>query len=220
MFLFQDFTFKQTLQEFSNRIAVTILLPAMIIALGIRYKSITRITSTPPQREIIQLKPSQVKKRTWELEYGNLETAHAIRLLAIQPGQYEDDLYGSIDYANVHALPEYAALSYTWADESEDISLSRRLDTPAGFIRITKNCDAAIRRLRHLNEVKRVWIDAICIDQSNHLERARQVALMGDIYHQATSVIVYTGEEDTDTGILFDWMNAIPAQYLRVPAPW
>jgi len=43
------------------------------------------------------------------------------------------------------------------------------------------------------------WIDAICIDQSNLDERASQVKIMKDIYHNAAYVIVWLGEEDQDT---------------------
>jgi hypothetical protein len=220
MLFFQDYTFKQALHEICNRIALTILLPIVIITLGLRYKPNARITSTLPQKEVAPPKPRPKKKVIWELQYGDLQTTHVIRLLAIHPGQYGDDLYGSIDYANVNYMPEYTALSYTWADESGDTKLSHRLDTPAGFIQITKNCDAAIRRLRHPDEVKKVWIDAICIDQRNALERGRQVAMMSDIYCKATSVVVYIGEEDSETAIFFDWMNAVPARYLKIPAPW
>jgi hypothetical protein len=38
-----------------------------------------------------------------------------------------------------------------------------------------------------------LWIDAICIDQSNLKERNRQVAQMRDVYTNAESVIVWLG---------------------------
>jgi Heterokaryon incompatibility protein (HET) len=39
-----------------------------------------------------------------------------------------------------------------------------------------------------------LWIDALCIDQTNVDERAAQVLLMGDIYSSATRVIIWLGK--------------------------
>jgi hypothetical protein len=51
----------------------------------------------------------------------------------------------------------------------------------------------ALYRLR--NDVKDyLWIDALCIDQTNSTERASQVLLMGDIYSSAKRVIVWLGK--------------------------
>jgi hypothetical protein len=38
-----------------------------------------------------------------------------------------------------------------------------------------------------------IWIDFICIDQINLLERAEQVEMMGEIYTKAVSVLVFLG---------------------------
>lgn len=44
-----------------------------------------------------------------------------------------------------------------------------------------------------------LWIDAICIDQQNTIERNHQVAQMRDIYSKATRVIVWLGDNiETD----------------------
>jgi len=40
-----------------------------------------------------------------------------------------------------------------------------------------------------------VWIDAICIDQEDEVERAGQVGLMGRIYMEAVHCAVYLGED-------------------------
>jgi hypothetical protein len=41
-----------------------------------------------------------------------------------------------------------------------------------------------------------LWIDAICIDQTNTEERGSQVQLMGEIYNKASQVYVWLGLED------------------------
>lgn len=48
---------------------------------------------------------------------------------------------------------------------------------------VTKNCLDALRLLRQRN-ILVVWIDAVCIDQSNPAEKAIQVAMIGDVFRQ------------------------------------
>jgi Heterokaryon incompatibility protein (HET) len=55
---------------------------------------------------------------------------------------------------------------------------------------ITPNCDSALRQLRHEQEVRKFWVDSICIDQTSHEERNLPVALMGEIYKRAEQVVV------------------------------
>lgn len=58
-------------------------------------------------------------------------------------------------------------------------------------------------RLRQPSRNRRVWVDAICINQSDVDERHAQVAIMGQIYRRASHVIVDIGEgsEDSDEAL-------------------
>ncbi|KAN0108649.1 Heterokaryon incompatibility protein (HET) domain containing protein [Hyaloscypha variabilis] len=58
---------------------------------------------------------------------------------------------------------------------------------------VTTNLEAALRYLRHESEVRILWIDAICIDQSNIEERNHQVPLMKAIYSNAVLVCIWLG---------------------------
>lgn len=42
-----------------------------------------------------------------------------------------------------------------------------------------------------------LWIDALCINQADHIEREEQVRLMSDIYANAETVLIWLGEDDT-----------------------
>jgi uncharacterized glyoxalase superfamily metalloenzyme YdcJ len=44
-----------------------------------------------------------------------------------------------------------------------------------------------------------LWIDALSIDQTNHSERDRQVAIMGSIFSQAAKTIVWLGTATGNT---------------------
>ena len=48
---------------------------------------------------------------------------------------------------------------------------------------------------RQVTEHGYVWIDAICINQSDQVEKSTQVAIMSDIYRAASSVVAWLGPE-------------------------
>jgi hypothetical protein len=65
----------------------------------------------------------------------------------------------------------------------------------AGFLTITENLEAALRQLQQSDKPITLWVDAVCIDQTNLFERSEQVRSMGRIYHQAERVIVWLGPQ-------------------------
>jgi len=50
----------------------------------------------------------------------------------------------------------------------------------------------------------KIWIDAVCIDQSNSTEKAHQIAAMPRIYSQAQEVLCWLGAEADGSGRLVD----------------
>lgn len=86
---------------------------------------------------------------------------------------------------------QFEALSYTWGESLYDkyIEVQDHVRIP-----ITDNLARALRRLRHRAEPKDLWIDAICINQSDLEERSQQVAYMGEIYNRAYRVIIWLGD--------------------------
>jgi hypothetical protein len=55
----------------------------------------------------------------------------------------------------------------------------------------------------------RIWIDYLCIDQSNTSERNHQVALMSQIYSLAKTVVVWLGREADDSAAALDFMDYV-----------
>jgi hypothetical protein len=53
----------------------------------------------------------------------------------------------------------------------------------------------ALKRLRSEDDSLRMWVDALCIDQSNVGERNDHVKMMGQIYFNAARVRIWLGEE-------------------------
>ncbi|KAH7121662.1 heterokaryon incompatibility protein-domain-containing protein [Dactylonectria macrodidyma] len=74
---------------------------------------------------------------------------------------------------------------------------------------LTKNCHAALVRMRHPHKFRHLWVDAICINQGCIAERNAQVAMMDDIYRSAKRVLVWLGESDPGSDFIFDVMSCL-----------
>ncbi|KAJ4298023.1 hypothetical protein N0V90_005922 [Kalmusia sp. IMI 367209] len=125
--------------------------------------------------------------------YTPLTGSFSIRLLLLQPAAALDEaIRCSLVETPLDSALEYSALSYTWDGQSP----SCPIECDDGELNVTPNCWAALRRLRDKQELRNLWIDGICIDQTSVQERNQQVALMGDIYKRAQTVTVWLGEGD------------------------
>lgn len=71
-------------------------------------------------------------------------------------------------------------------------------------VNITANLGAVLRDIRDMNKVLTIWVDALCINQDDIFERNQQVRIMGEIYRQASSTIIYLGPTSQDIDLLFD----------------
>ena len=49
-----------------------------------------------------------------------------------------------------------------------------------------------------------LWVDALCINQEDNAERARQVKLMGEIYSTAQKVLVWLDPSENDSDLVMD----------------
>lgn len=66
---------------------------------------------------------------------------------------------------------------------------------------MTRKLHLALKRLRHggSGKYRCLWIDSLCIDQSNGIERNHQVSHMGRIYRNAQRVLVWLGVHSSDS---------------------
>ncbi|KAK6441997.1 hypothetical protein LTR95_001761 [Oleoguttula sp. CCFEE 5521] len=61
--------------------------------------------------------------------------------------------------------------------------------------KITASLDVALGHLRDLDHSIVLWIDQVCIDQSNLSEKESQIRLMGLIYKRARNTLIWLGED-------------------------
>jgi len=97
----------------------------------------------------------------------------------------------------------FAALSYVWGDKSHTTNIS----VNNTLIPVTTNLAAALQHVHRYWSYEfptkdpstfRIWIDFLCIDQSNTLERSSQVLLMPKVYTSAALVLGWLGDHGPD----------------------
>jgi len=125
-----------------------------------------------------------------------------IRLLTLLPSedaaaQIRCVLHTSDDVAGGEP---YRAISYAWGDPAT----TKPISVNDVKIHITVNLECALRYIRHASEPAVLWADAICINQTDDDEKSIQVALMGQIFGRAESVIAWLGQPTGDTDRVMD----------------
>lgn len=113
-----------------------------------------------------------------------------IRLFTLLPGAWDSPICGELHNDRLTNGPEYAALSYVWGDASDTAAISLNGHTHAA----TRNLQIALRHLREIYGRLVMWVDALCINQSDDTEKSAQVSMMGEVYSRAQNVIVWAGE--------------------------
>ncbi|KAK8071369.1 hypothetical protein PG997_011572 [Apiospora hydei] len=144
--------------------------------------------------------------------YATLPEADAIRLLELYPAsQHGMPLIGRIVVTTLRScrddlVDRYTALSYVWGNPVPTDSLT--VDDGHGDLGMTSNLATALRDIRHASVSLTLWVDAICINQGDLTERARQVRIMGEIYATAGSTIIYLGSPAPGLEVLFETVQA------------
>ena len=141
----------------------------------------------------------------YQYKFCPLRDRNHIRILELFPGPVENEIECALicrplkKYKHTHdPAVDYEALSYTWGDKkdmkrihifTEGLSHARQYT-----LKVTENLWLALRAFRRPKERRRLWVDALCIDQTSIPERNYQVSIMSTIYQESTEVCVWLGE--------------------------
>jgi hypothetical protein len=132
----------------------------------------------------------------------------------------------SLDEAPVSAIKRpkqlgstFTALSYCWGPPV----MNHFIIVDGYRIPITQSLDLALRYLRdfYMDGVsfweKYLWIDQLCINQSDFDERSNQVLLMRRIYKKASNVHVWLGDESDTSSKAMDLLTTLGAPPANAP---
>jgi Heterokaryon incompatibility protein (HET) len=155
-------------------------------------------------------KPNQI------FEYTPL-IANQIRLLTLLPdyGHKDSPLRCILTHVFLSSTildedSQYTAVSYDWGDDARHRKFEQSIYVESassgacitGKLPIGQNAYDALRALRLQHKDRKVWLDQVCINQADYLERGAQVSLISHIYTLASSVIVWLGPVTNDS----DWV--------------
>jgi len=156
--------------------------------------------------------------------YQKIE-ANQIRLLAVpkrwlsrEPSRSSplQDLRFDVKTYRRGNTPSYTAVSYAWGNEAPN----KRIYLDGRPFPVRPNLWSCLHYLSQ-SEWEYLWVDAICIDQSNKRERGEQVQVMDEIYRSAVAVSAWLGLVPLPEFYVQDLASAQPLLTLETePFDW
>jgi hypothetical protein len=143
-------------------------------------------------------------KEVMSYSYDPLPESH-IRLLAINHDSKPGSIRCQFQDHHIDQCPSYIALSYTWGPLSSNDSiilhgqkLTIRRNLASFFeslIRVHRKLHLRNPELKFLRSktLPLLWIDQICINQEDVLERNHQITMMSLVYAFASGVLAWLG---------------------------
>ncbi|TLD31155.1 hypothetical protein PspLS_02941 [Pyricularia sp. CBS 133598] len=165
-----------------------------------------------------QYKKPDIPQARAQNQYKPLANPYEIRVLELEPGAATDRLKCKLRHCTIEfehtggsytqfALSSdditkpiwYTALSYRWGDPQP----VRHIMVDGYEMEITVPLFEALNHFRNPTHSVVMWIDQICINQSDKEEKSRQIPLMGRVYQHAINTLVWLGTSDSVTGQVF-----------------
>ena len=148
--------------------------------------------------------------------YSQLDaTQKEIRLLTLEPGAESDGFRCRLNTYSLDAAPEYEALSYVWGDPKD----TWQITVDGSEFQATVKLVQALWYIRSDETPRTLWVDAVCINQADDVEKSQQVRMMRNIYYRATSVVAWLGLPAEDTGWLFRLIKRLSGDFeLHLPS--
>ncbi|PMD57957.1 HET-domain-containing protein [Hyaloscypha bicolor E] len=142
-----------------------------------------------------------------------------IRLLQILPPKEAPSFSVTPEFVltthNISEVPKYQALSYTWGPPEDGIEAykceKKTILINGGLFLVLSNLMDALCHILQAwdsaDPVPHIWINAICINQQNPIERGLQVQFMSEIYQTASQVLIWLGKSNMESRTAFDFIR-------------
>lgn len=130
------------------------------------------------------------------------------RLLTLLPGSGEDVICCEMTNVSRPIRGEYDALSYEWGEQSNPKEI---LVNSVSFV-VGQNLFSFLSQIRsqfHDRLPLRLWVDAICIDQKDDLEKGHQVKRMYEIFSHAKTVLSWLGGDEDGAEVWFEHLKTV-----------
>lgn len=118
--------------------------------------------------------------------------------MVIEPGTAEDPTIVTLLAVPSPSSTSYDTVPYVWGNAEDTLDI---LCNGEPFP-VTTNLYWALQHVRHTSQPRHIWVDAVCINQQDLVERSSQVAMMGTIYSSAEIVYVCLGDSPEHDDVL------------------
>jgi len=137
-----------------------------------------------------------VEKSTEKFIYRALDSSiDSMRLVELEPAQDTNSpVLCKLTHVTFGQKPKYHALSYTWGLQTT----KQKIYINGAEFEVGMNLWNALKSLRNHKERPLLWIDAICINQTDLPEKNQQLRFMPHIYSRAQMVLVWLYTQGVD----------------------
>ncbi|GAB7365907.1 hypothetical protein MBLNU230_g7235t1 [Neophaeotheca triangularis] len=140
-----------------------------------------------------------------------------IRLLVVEPGKPQDTIRAELEHVYFsedrfvyfdQREAKYETCSYCWGPPSavEDVFVGHHM------LSVPQSATTVIRRMRYPDRIRILWIDAVCINQGDPVERGHQVGLMSEVFTHTWRNLAWLGDEDGNSGPVLDALETLVAE--------
>jgi hypothetical protein len=162
-----------------------------------------------PQSESTRTVAKRLRGRFYQ--YTPLKNPESeLRILKLLPSNEPDEIYCSLQTFSLDEKPFYIAASYEWGEPEPQVDIKidgkyfRIRHILWLFLLYLQNTKPDLVESDHF----RIWVDAICIDQSHLIEKNAQVQIMSRIFTQEDSVFSWLGwMASLDTKTIFRFVK-------------
>jgi Heterokaryon incompatibility protein (HET) len=147
--------------------------------------------------------------------YADLQE-NQIRVLYLLAAKRHEPLRFRLKRHGMDHLPFYHALSYCWGEGESNNECICEDESSSGTLTLTSNLWQALKTMRAETKTTPLWVDQICINQQSQQEKSHQIRLMASIYSRASQVIVWLGEADETTSMVWNLIKNTGDQILRL----
>ncbi|KAI0192069.1 ankyrin repeat-containing domain protein [Xylaria flabelliformis] len=139
-------------------------------------------------------------------------TERSLRLLRLKGGTEQEIQCELIPTSFGNNQLQYEAVSYTWGPDFK----SATININGKRLPITFNLHLILHDLRSSKTDRILWIDAICINQRDDLEKGHQVQQMSEIYSSAERVLFCVGRPTELTDLLMDSLRELQGKLQKL----
>jgi hypothetical protein len=149
--------------------------------------------------------------------YDKLPRGNYIRLLDVKTAFWSSELICTFKVVSLDdCRDKYKAISYTWGGATPVAQI--KFSDGQHALPLSQTLRDLFESLRRKDRKFTVWIDALCINQSDDLEKEAQVLLMGRLYSSASQVLLWLGAGTLESHEAFRFMMS--KQTLSWPDDW